>query len=125
MEPYLVAQKRGPDLAVLEATTPTEFGRAVTPQVAAQLRDMMVTVVERGTGARAQISGVSVGGKTGTAERGEGQRPHAWFVSMAPADDPKVAVAVIVEEGGQAREISGGRLAAPIAKAVMEAVLQR
>lgn len=125
MEPYLVAQKRGPDLAVLEATTPTEFGRAVTPQVAAQLRDMMVTVVEQGTGARAQISGVSVGGKTGTAERGEGQRPHAWFVSMAPADDPKIAVAVIVEEGGQAREISGGRLAAPIAKAVMEAVLQR
>jgi len=125
MEPYLVAQKRGPDLSVLEATTPTEFGRAVTPQVAAQLRDMMVTVVETGTGQRAQISGVSVAGKTGTAEQGENDPPHAWFVSFAPANDPKVAVAVILEDGGGAQEISGGRLAAPIAKDVMEAVLQR
>jgi peptidoglycan glycosyltransferase len=125
MEPYLVAQKRGPDLSVLEATTPTEFGQAVTPQVAAQLRDMMVTVVDNGTGRRAQISGVEVGGKTGTAQTGEDAKPHAWFVSFAPADDPKVAVAVILENGGGATEISGGRLAAPIARAVMEAVLNR
>jgi peptidoglycan glycosyltransferase len=125
MEPYLVSQKRGPDLSVLEATTPEEFGQAVTPQVAAQLRDMMVEVVENGTGQRAQISGVQVAGKTGTAEQGEGEPPHAWFVSFAPADDPQVAVAVILEDGGGATEISGGRLAAPIAKAVMEAVLEQ
>jgi peptidoglycan glycosyltransferase len=125
MEPYLVAQKRGPDLSVLEATTPEEFGRAVSPLVARQLKDMMVTVVERGTGQRAQIPGVEVAGKTGTAEQGEDDPPHAWFVSFAPANDPKVAVAVILEDGGGEAEISGGRLAAPIAREVMEAVLDR
>jgi len=125
MEPYLVAQKRGPDLSVLEATTPTEFGRAVTPQVAAELTEMMVTVVTKGTGGRAAISGVQVAGKTGTAQQGGGRPPHAWFVSFAPAKDPQVAVAVILEDGGGATEISGGRLAAPIARAVMEAVLNR
>lgn len=125
MNPYIVAQKRGPDLSVLEATTPSEFGRAVTPQVAAELRDMMVTVVASGTGQRAAISGVQVAGKTGTAQQGGGRPPHAWFVSFAPAKDPQVAVAVILEDGGGATEISGGRLAAPIARAVMEAVLKR
>lgn len=125
MEPYLVAQKRGPDLSVLEATTPTEFGQAVTPQVAQDLTEMLVDAVENGTGRRARISGVEVAGKTGTAEQGEGEPPHAWFVSFAPADDPQVAVAVIIEDGGGATEISGGRLAAPIAREVMEAVLRR
>jgi penicillin-binding protein A len=125
MEPYLVAQKRGPDLSVLEATTPEEFGQAVSPLVARQLKDMMVTVVERGTGQRAQIPGIEVAGKTGTAEQGENDPPHAWFVSFAPANDPKVAVAVILEDGGGEAEISGGRLAAPIAREVMEAVLDR
>jgi peptidoglycan glycosyltransferase len=67
-----------------------------------------------------------VAGKTGTAQQGEGRKPHAWFVSFAPSDtDPKVAVAVVLEEGGDAPEVSGNQLAAPIAKAVMQAVLQR
>ncbi len=125
MQPYLIDQIRGPDLAVLEATTPSEFGQAVSPEVAAQLRDMMVTVVNSGTGRRAAIPGVQVAGKTGTAQQGNGKPPHAWFVSFAPAKNPTVAVAVIVEDGGGATEISGGRLAAPIARAVMQAVLNR
>jgi peptidoglycan glycosyltransferase len=125
MNPYLVAQTRGPDLAVLDATTPTVFSQAVSADVAAQLRDMMVTVVKRGTGQRAAIPGVQVAGKTGTAQQGNGKPPHAWFVSFAPATNPKVAVAVIIEDGDGSTEISGGRLAAPIARAVMEAVLNQ
>jgi peptidoglycan glycosyltransferase len=120
-----VAQTRGPDLAVLDATTPTVFSQAVSADVAAQLRDMMVTVVKRGTGQRAAIPGVQVAGKTGTAQQGNGKPPHAWFVSFAPAKNPKVAVAVIIEDGDGSTEISGGRLAAPIARAVMEAVLNQ
>jgi peptidoglycan glycosyltransferase len=68
---------------------------------------------------------VSVAGKTGTAQHAVGKPPHAWFTSFAPADDPEVAVAVVVEDGGNAgNEAAGGRVAAPIAKAVMEAVIQ-
>ena len=85
---------------------------------------MMQTVVKSGTGTAAQISGVDVAGKTGTAQHATGQPPHAWFISFAPAEDPKVAVAVVVEDGGNAgSEAFGGRVAAPIAKSVMEAVL--
>ena len=62
-------------------------------------------------------------GKTGTAQHAEGQPPHAWFTSFAPADDPQVAVAVVVEDGGGRRRGLGRRTAAPIAKTVMEAVL--
>ncbi len=69
---------------------------------------------------------MSVAGKTGTAQHGEGAAPHAWFVSFAPTSDPQVAVAVIVLDGGSlGSDATGGRLAAPIAKAVMEAALNR
>jgi peptidoglycan glycosyltransferase len=87
---------------------------------------MMEGVVESGTGTAAQIPGVKVAGKTGTAQHGEGAAPHAWFTSFAPADDPQVAVAVVVEDGGsRGSEASGGRVAAPVAKAVIQAVLAR
>ena len=85
---------------------------------------MMVEVVKGGTGTTAQIPGVEVAGKTGTAQSAEDRNPYAWFVSFAPADNPKVAVAVIVQDAGVARDaISGSGLAAPIAKRVMEAVI--
>ncbi len=88
------------------------------------LRQMMVSVVENGTGKTAQIPGVQVAGKTGTAQSAPDRPPYAWFVSFAPADTPAVAVAVLVQDAGVARdEISGSGLAAPIAKAVMEAVI--
>ncbi len=78
-----------------------------------------------GTGTNGQISGVKVAGKTGTAQNATGKAPHTWFVSFAPADDPQVAVAVVVENGGKlGNEGFGGTVSAPIAKAVMEAVIK-
>ncbi|MGH8930497.1 MAG: peptidoglycan D,D-transpeptidase FtsI family protein [Egibacteraceae bacterium] len=98
--------------------------QALSPQNARLLQDMMVGVVERGTGRGAAIPGVTVAGKTGTAQTGEGRAPTVWFVGFAPADNPRVAVAVVVENGGGVGdEATGGRLAAPIARAVMEAAL--
>ena len=124
MAPYLVQSVIGSDLSVIESATPTELSDAVTPEVAAQLTRMMVSVVDNGSGRQAQIPGVQVAGKTGTAQHGEGRRAHAWFVSFAPANDPKIAVAVIVEDGGNDRnESGGGAVAAPIAKKMMEARL--
>jgi peptidoglycan glycosyltransferase len=87
---------------------------------------MMESVVTGGTGTKAQISGISVAGKTGTAQQGNGKPPHAWFAAFAPADNPQVAVAVVVEDGGKVgNEAYGGTIAAPIAKDVIEAVLGR
>ncbi len=109
---------------MLERTEPQEFGQAVTPQVALQVGVMMVDVVENGTGKPVAIPGVRVAGKTGTAQTSPGRPPHAWFVAYAPAEAPQVAVAVVVEFGGDAgSEATGGKVAAPIAKAVIEAVL--
>ncbi len=125
MSPYLVQDVRGPDLSVLDSTKPESLGEAMSPQSAQQLTSMMVTVVDSGTGSNGQIPGIKVAGKTGTAQQGGGRRPHAWFISFAPAENPKVAVAVIVENGGNAQEISGNQIAAPIARAVMRAVLGR
>ena len=80
---------------------------------------MMVGVVESGTGTAAQIPGVTVAGKTGTAQHGDGEDPHAWFVCFAPAEAPRIAVAVIVLDGGSlGSEATGGQVAAPIARAV-------
>lgn len=124
MKPYLVQEVRAPDLTPLDTAEPEELSEAVTPAVAAQLQSMLVTVVESGTGRNAQIEGVTVGGKTGTAQSAPGKPPYAWFVAFAPAENPQVAVAVLIESANvDPTDISGGRLAAPIAKAVMLAVL--
>lgn len=124
MKPYLVSKVLAPNLETITTAGPEVLSQAVTPDVAARLSDMLVSVVDNGTGLRAAIPGVKVAGKTGTAQQGNGQPPHAWFVSFAPADNPRVAVAVVVEDGGNmGDEAVGGRLAAPIAKAVMEAVM--
>lgn len=124
MTPYLGQTVRDANLNVLQSADPKLFSTAVTPQVAAQLKTMMVDVVKNGTGKRAQISGVEVAGKTGTAETAPNKKADVWFVGFAPADNPTVAVAVLVENGGTAAgEASGGTVAAPIAKQVMEAVL--
>ena len=126
MRPYLVDEVLAPDLSVLEKTDPEEMPeRAMSAQSASELTQMMVEVVDRGTGTTAQLPGVKVAGKTGTAQSAADRPPYAWFVSFAPADDPQVAVAVLVEDAGVARDaISGSGLAAPIAKRVVEAVLQ-
>jgi penicillin-binding protein A len=125
MRPYVVDEIRAPDFSVLEKTDPEAYrSNAVSASVARQLTQMMVSVVDKGTGTTAQIPGIKVAGKTGTAQSSPERPPYAWFVSFAPADDPKVAVAVLVEDAGVERNaISGSGLAAPIAKRVMEAVI--
>ncbi|MPV49187.1 MULTISPECIES: penicillin-binding protein 2 [unclassified Pseudactinotalea] len=124
MKPYLVQTERGPDLRVTSSTEPVEFSRPVSPETAATMTEMMVNVVDNGTGAPARIAGVDVAGKTGTAQTGNEENQHAWFTSFAPADDPQVAVAVVVENGGDlAGEATGSKVAAPIARAMMEAVI--
>jgi penicillin-binding protein A len=126
MSPYLVQTVRGSNLDVIDRTSPEQLSQAVSPDVAAQLTRMMEKVVTSGTGTAAQIPGVSVAGKTGTAQHAKGAAPHAWFTSFAPADDPKVAVAVVVEDGGNVgNEAFGGRVAAPIARDVIKAVIGR
>ena len=126
MKPYLVQSVIGSDLSVVESADPEQLSKAVSPEVARQLTRMMESVVEDGTGRRAQMQGVDVAGKTGTAQHGEGRKAHAWFISFAPANDPKIAVAVLAEDGGVAgSEAGGGTVAAPIAKQMMEARLSR
>jgi len=124
MKPYLSAVVRGPDLRPLSITKPQVLSQAVTPEVARQLTKMMVGVVAHGTGTTAQMSGLEVAGKTGTAQSAPTRKPYAWFTSFAPAKDAQVAVAVVIEDADIPRsDIAGGRLAAPVAKAVMEAVI--
>ncbi len=127
MKPYLIEQVRSANLDVItSAPQPQELSQAVSPRTADILRKMMVSVVDNGSGVRARIPGVAVAGKTGTAQHQPGRPPHAWFISFAPADNPTVAVAVVVENGGvTGSEVGGGRIAAPIARAVMEAVIRR
>jgi penicillin-binding protein A len=124
MRPRLVTEVREPSGRVIRELTPEVFSEPLSPENAAALTQMMVSVVEGGTGTAARITGVSVAGKTGTAQHGEGEAPHAWFVSFAPAQTPRVAVAVVVLDGGNlGSEATGGQVAAPIARAVIEAAL--
>ncbi len=119
IKPYLVERAVNPAGEVLYQATPTPLRIPIGRRTARTVRRMMVAVVEKGFGWRAQIEGVQVGGKTGTAEVPTGD-PHAWFIALAPADDPQLAIAVVVEHAGH-----GSQHAAPIAKTVLEAALGR
>lgn len=124
MRPNLIDKVVADNLDVLDEPSPSSLGRAVSEDTADQLTTMMEAVVNSGTGTAAQMGGVQVAGKTGSAQNAVGAAPHAWFISFAPADDPQVAVAVVVESGGTAGdEASGGRTAAPVARQVIQAVL--
>ncbi|MDF8263960.1 peptidoglycan D,D-transpeptidase FtsI family protein [Luteipulveratus flavus] len=126
MTPYLVKNVRDSDLDVIDSTDPQEFAKPISGQTASQLNDMMQAVVDGGSGRKAKIPGMKVAGKTGTAQTAKGKAADVWFTGFAPADNPRVAVAVVVEDGGtMADEASGGIVAAPIAKKVMEAVVSR
>ncbi len=126
MNPRMVDQVIGADLSVEQTFDDTEFGRSLEADIAAELVAMMVANVNDGAASGATIDGVDVGGKTGTAENGSDQPYTLWFTGFAPAENPEVAVAVVVEDGGgQGQSGSGNTIAAPIAKKVMEAVLGR
>jgi penicillin-binding protein A len=127
MKPYMVDSLQAPNLDTLEKTEPEKMSEPLSAENAQILQSMMETVVEKGTGTTAQINDVTVGGKTGTAQHGENnsKNPYAWFISYAKVgDSAPVAVAVVVQDDNAVREnISGSGLAAPIAKSVMEAVV--
>ncbi|MFH8464756.1 penicillin-binding transpeptidase domain-containing protein [Streptomyces sp. NPDC017991] len=129
--PHLVERTTTDDGDLVAASGQHTPRRAMSPATAVRLRELMTDVVEKGTGTNAAIPGATVGGKSGTAQHGihNSGTPYAWFISWAQADDsvePAVAVAVVVEDAAADRgDISGGGDAAPIARAVMEAVLDR
>ncbi len=126
MNPRMVDRVIGADLSVQQTFDDTEFGRALDADVAAELVAMMVANVSDGAASGARIDGVDVAGKTGTSENGPTRPYSLWFTGFAPADNPQVAVAVVVDDGGgQGQSGSGNTIAAPIAKKVMEAVLGR
>lgn len=125
MTPYVVDEVRAPNLSVLDRTDPKRISKAISSTTAEQLTRMMVGTVDQGTATPAQIPGVDVAGKTGTAQSSGNRPPYAWFVSFAPAENPQVAVAVLVEASDtNPAEIGGGVLGGPIAKAIMEAVIR-
>lgn len=122
MVPYLVSEVFNSEGVVEEATEAVVWQRATSPAAAAALAGLMESVVTSGTGRRASVPGIRIAGKTGTAEV-PGSAPHAWFVGFGPvgatAEDPQIAIAVLVESGGDAGEAAtGGTVAAPIAQVV-------
>ncbi|MFJ7070666.1 peptidoglycan D,D-transpeptidase FtsI family protein [Streptomyces sp. NPDC101115] len=127
--PHMVSEVVDSDGDALQSYDDGDTERIVSPETARQLRSAMKTVVDDGTGSNAAISGVEVGGKTGTAQHGENnsKTPYAWFTSYAkdPATGKEVAVAVMIEDSGAARsEVSGNGLAAPVAQKMMKAALK-
>ncbi|WP_372025759.1 peptidoglycan D,D-transpeptidase FtsI family protein [Rhodococcus sp. NyZ502] len=127
MQPNLISQVQAPDLTDLSTPSPVSMGQAISPAVAATLTDLMIGS-ENFTGGDGKIPGVQIASKTGTAEHGVNPRetpPHAWYIAFAPAQNPTVAVAVIVENGGdRGLAATGGSVAAPIGRAVIAAGIQ-
>ena len=120
MRPFVVKKVTAPDGSTIYRAHPHKYKRAMRPSTASQLNEMMQAVVTGGTGTAAQISGIKVAGKTGTAETGGAGTPNTtWFIAFAPADAPRVAVSVVLQNQTGA----GGTTAAPIAKLIMQALL--
>ncbi len=119
MRPYAVDHVTDPGGATISTTHPEEIAKPISRKTAQDLTSMMEAVVSGGTGTAAQIPGVRVAGKTGTAETGVAHRNTTWFIAFAPADNPKVAVAVVLEN----QTGYGGTTAAPIAKTILQALL--
>jgi peptidoglycan glycosyltransferase len=126
MQPTLIESILAPDLTVKETLQPTVYNTPMTSETAETMTQMMTSAVSNGVGGNARISGVNVAGKTGTAETGPGEPYTLWFTGFAPAEDPEVVVAVVVENGGGLGQSGfGNSVAAPIAKKVLEAVLNK
>ena len=127
---YFVLVSGNFDLSVVKSFEPVEFGRAISSETADALKKMMVADVDDGAASNARIDGVSVGGKTGTAENigadGEEDPYTLWFTGFAPAEDTKYAITVLIEDGGgMGTDGYGNLLAAPVAQKVLEAVLNK
>ena len=123
LEPHAAAQIVDQDGRVVREIGAKPWKTSMSPQTAQALNQMMRAVVQRGTATNARIGGVTVAGKTGTAQNDQGA-PHAWFIGFAPAEQPRYAVAVLVENGGAGGEqATGGVIAAPVARQVLEAAL--
>lgn len=118
MKPYYLQEIVAPDGRVVRTTQPEQWLVATKAATADQLNQMMQRVVNAGTATAAALEGIQVAGKTGTAEKGDGTN-LAWFIGFAPADDPKVAVAVVIED----TQSTGGEAAAPLAAAVLKTAL--
>lgn len=126
MQPNLVESIVGSNLEPIEEFQPTEFSRPISEQTASTMTDIMVSAVSNGVAGNARIAGVDVAGKTGTAENGADDPYTLWFTGFAPAEDPEVVVAVVVQDGGGLGQSGmSNAIAAPIGKAVLEAVLNR
>ena len=123
MKPYLVKDVVTNKGELVKNIQPESLGQIISADTANTMKDFMKSVVEEGTGVNASIEGVEVCGKTGTADHqyeGKDAPPHSWFIGFAPYNNPEVAVAVIVEDGGQ-----GGKAAARIASEVMRVALKK
>ncbi len=120
MKPKLVNEIATPNGLIIYNQKPSIYNNVMDKRTAEKLKDMMKAVVETGTGTNAKIRGISVAGKTGTAENElsikQKNKTHAWFIGFAPVEEPKIAVAVILEYSGS----TGGQLAAPIARDIMK-----
>lgn len=124
-QPRIVSEVRDSQGRVAREFPVRTVRRAISGSSAADLTQMMIAVVNNGSGYRAAIPGIQVAGKTGTATNGEGRPPNAWFTAFAPAQAPRIAVSVIVLDGGNlGSEATGGQVAAPIVRAVIEAYLR-
>lgn len=123
MKPNMVEEIIAPNLRVVQSYEPSVYSRPISPQTARELTRMMVLNVDQGVANAAAISGISVAGKTGTAETGIGNGRTFWFTGFAPAESPEVVVAVVVE--GDRSEGTANALAAPLAKRIMEAVVTK
>lgn len=120
MKPYLIDQELSPDFQIVKQYAPQELSQAVSPEVAGTLNSMMQEVVKTGSGKAAAIPGITVAGKTGTAQTGIAKGQDLWFVGFAPAESPKIAVAVVLEDP-QGIMGTGGSAAAPLARNILSA----
>jgi peptidoglycan glycosyltransferase len=125
MQPHVAKEITNADGKVIQTIDPQPWKTCMTKPTADAVTAMMVENVEHGTATGAQIGNVAVAAKTGTAQTGvEGQAPHAWFIAFAPADNPRFAVSVLIENGGNyGNDATGGVVAAPIARQMLETLL--
>ncbi|MEY4019479.1 MAG: hypothetical protein RLZZ590_779, partial [Actinomycetota bacterium] len=122
----LIENVQSSNFTILNQPGPSVFSQPMSAATAAKVNAMMVGAVSRGVSSNGQIKGVEVAGKTGTAQNGDGAPYTLWFTGFAPANNPRVAVAVVVADGGgMGQSGRGNSLAAPIAQKVMRAVLQK